>query len=162
MELWNSTSEEFKDCGLKVIKDYGEVLIKIRYPYQAGDRDFFMLKTEKDFIEFINSREARDSITIYKTVEKVKQGIINKEFINEALEQLKKPKYYDWLIILPNLKFEKEYWHYDDTIEELKDTFELYPNHYIQILEDPEYLEEEDIIHAYVPDKDGEIRPGAY
>lgn len=162
MELWDSTSKEFRERGLEIIAEYGEILVKIRYPGLAGSKSFLVLNTENDFIEFLNNRNVRDSITIYKVIEKVKEGLITTEFVKNTLNQLEKPKYADWLVVFPKEKFDRENWHYDDTLKELKETFELYSGKYIQILEDPDYLGEDFIYHAYVPDEDGIVRPGAY
>lgn len=162
MELENSTIEELKQCGLNLIEEQGEVLIKIRFPYQAGSKGFFIIKNKDEFVEFISKREARESISIYKVVEKIIEGRINIEFIENVLTQLDKPKYTDWLIIPSGIYIENDNWNYKDTKEELKETLELCLGQDIQILEDPEFVNEDLIIHAYIPDEDGIVRPGAY
>jgi hypothetical protein len=162
MELRDSTTEEFKQNGLNLIEKFGEVLVKIRFPYQAGNKGFFMIKSEKEFIAFLNNRETKESITIYTVIEKKAEGFITNEFVNNTLSQLIKPKYSDWLIILPQIKPDSENSHYDDTKEELEDTLKLCFGQYIQILEDPDFGGEDSIIHAYVPDEDGIVRPGVY
>jgi len=162
MERNDLTIEELKQCGLNLIEKLGEILVKVRFPYQAGNKGFFIIKKKDDFVKFISKREAKESITIYKEFEKITASRINIEFIANTLIQLNKPKYTDWLIILPEIKIEWDNWHYDDTREELKETLELCFGQKIQILEDPEYINEDLTIHAYVPDEDGKIRPGAY
>jgi hypothetical protein len=64
MELRDSTTEEFEQSGLNLIEKFGEVLIKVRFPYQAGNKEFFMIKSKKEFIAFLNNRETKESITI--------------------------------------------------------------------------------------------------
>jgi len=162
MELWNIKNEEFQKNGIKLIQTNGEVLILIRYPYQAGNRDYFIIKSEKDFINFLNERKSKESITLFKSIENVAEGLINEDFIRITLEELEEPKYSDWLTLFPGIKDKNENWFYDETKEDLEESFRFNMGSYVRIVEDSLWLNEELIFHAYVPDEDGEIRPGAY
>ncbi len=162
MELWNIKSEEFQEIGIKLIQELGEIVVKIRYPYQAGNKDFLILKNKKEFTEFLCNRESRDSITIFESVEKVKEGLITEEFIELTLNELKKPKYTDWLVVFPEESSLNESWYHDETKEELEESLRLNLGKYVKIFEDPDWLEEEKIYHGYAPDEDGKIRPGSY
>ena len=162
MELWNIKSEEFQKNGIQLIQELGEIVVKVRYPYQAGNKDFFIIKTQKEFNEFLDNRKSKDSVTIYKFVEKIKEGVISKEFIKSTLIQLGKPKYTDWLVIFPEITNLYGNWFYDETKEELEESLKMNLGQYVTIFEDPDWLKEEMIYHGYTPDEDGKIRPGAY
>jgi len=148
--------------GFDLIEELGEVVVKVRYPYQAGNKDFFILKTKNEFEDFLNKRESRDSVTIFKSVEKVTEGLITEEFIEKTLNEIGKPKYTDWLVIFPGIANLNESWFHDETKEDLEESLSINLGNQVKIFEDPDWLEEEMIYHAYAPDEDGEIRPGAY
>lgn len=162
MELWNSKNKEFELRGIEIIRNQGEILILIRYPYQAGNKDFFLINSEKEYKEFLEKREAKDSITIFKSIENVIEGLVTEEFITQALNNLERPKYSDWVVIFPEDKDKSEHWYYNENKEDLEESLRLNLEKYVRIIEDPDWFNKEVIFHAYVPDEDGKVRPGSY
>lgn len=162
MELFSIKNETFLKKGVEIIRNQGEILIMVRYPYQAGNKDFFIINSEKDFLNFLNQRAVKESITIFKSFENVKEGLVDKEFISKTLIELDKPKHTDWIVLFPEDKDKAGNWCYDETKEELEESLRLGEGDYVRILEDPDWLNEELIFHAYVPDEDGKVRPGSY
>ena len=57
----------FQEKGLKIIREVGEVLTMIRYPYQAGNKDFFVINSKEEFLKCLEKREPQDSITLFKS-----------------------------------------------------------------------------------------------
>ena len=164
MELWSTKNERFRKEANEIIKLNGEILIMVRYAYSAGSKDFFIIDSEEEFSVFLEARKPKDSITIFKTFENLTEGVVNEDFINKTLNTLVKPKSSDWIVIFPKIidKWGNPDWSFEETKEELEEILQDQIVDYVRILEEPDWLNEELVFHAYVPDEDGEVRPGSY
>jgi hypothetical protein len=163
MELNNVKTEEFKSTGLSLIQQSGEILTLVRYPFRGGDKDYFLIDSDQGFKEFLDNRKPKDSVTIFKTFDFLKEGLVTQDFIDETLTQLNSIKSTDWLLIfLGQEKQKTNNWAYAGTEIELKEMLHDNLGHYVKILDEPEWLDENKVIHGYEPDEDGQIRPGAY
>jgi hypothetical protein len=99
MELNNVKTEEFKSTGLSLIQQSGEILTLVRYPFRGGDKDYFLIDSDQGFKEFLDNRKPKDSVTIFKTFDFLKEGLVTQDFIDETLTQLNSIKSTDWLLI---------------------------------------------------------------
>jgi hypothetical protein len=160
MELNNVKTKEFRSTGLLLIQQLGEILTLVRYPFSAGDKDFILINSDNDFKEFLDNRKPKDSVTIFKTVETLADGIVTQDFIDKTLTQLKLIESADWLVILPRQQVKN--WTFANTEEELREVLHDNIGHYVKILEEPDWLDDKKVIHGYEPDEDGQIRPGSY
>lgn len=162
MELYNIRTKEFKSTGHSVIQQSKEVLILVRYPFQAGNRDFLLLKSGHEFEEFLSSRKPKESVTIFKDFQTLKEGTITESFIDETLTQLS-PKSSGWVVIFPEQQKQKATnWRYAETKTEMRETLRNHLGRIVKILEEPDWFDESSVVHGFEPDEDGQIRPGAY
>jgi hypothetical protein len=163
MEFNSTKTEEFKATGLSLIHKSGEMLTLVQYPFQAGNRDFFLVDSDKGFKEFLDKRKPKDLVTIFKTFETLKTGAITQDFIDETVSQLKPSKSGDWLVILPRQGGQQtDNWTFAGTKSELQEALSDNLGRYVKILEEPDWLDDNKVIYGYEPDEDGQIRPGAY
>lgn len=163
MELNNVKTEKFRSTGLSLIHQSGEILALVRYPFRAGDRDFVLIDSDKGLNEFLDNRKPKDSVTLFKTFETLKTGAITRDFIDEAVTQLTPSKSGDWLVILPRQgKQQTKNWTFASTKSELEEALRDSLGGYVKILEEPDWHDENKVIHGYEPDEDGQIRPGSY
>lgn len=164
MELWNVNNERFQKEGNKIIKQEGELLILLRYSGGAGSKDFIIINSEEEFNQFLKKRTARTSITIFKKFETLTKGLVTDDFIRASLLNLKESKNFDWIVMFPEIKdkWGNIDWSFEENKAELEEILRLQIGDYVRILKEPDWLDEEAIFHAYVPDEDGEVIPGAY
>lgn len=163
MEFNSIKTEKFKSIGLSLIHQTGEILIFVQYPFRAGDKDFFLIDSNQDFRDFLADRKPKDSVTIFKTFKTLKEGLVTHDFIKEALMQLKLIKSADCLVILSRQeKYQTKKWSFSNSESELNEVLHDNLGQSVKILEEPDWLDDNKVIHGYEPDEDGQIRPGAY
>ena len=126
MEFWNTKSEDFLKRGAEIIKKQGEVLVLIRYPYQAGNKDFVFIESESKFKKFIDGRGPKESVTLFKSIENVSEGLVTEDYIAQTLNKLSTPKSSDWIVIFPRIKDKIENWYYDENKVELEESLRLH------------------------------------
>ena len=159
---WSINNERFIKTAIDIINRNGEVLVLVRYPYQAGNRDFFLIKSSIEFEEFIEKREPRESVMVFELIENVIEGTVAKALITSILDRVVKPKYSDWLVIFKELEGRTQHWDYCENKEELEDALISSLGCSFRVLEDPLWVDERLVYHAYVPDQNGGIYPGRY
>lgn len=162
MELMNTNNSDFKLRGVQILQEKEELLILVRYPYQAGNKDFFIVQDINDFRKFLNERKAKESITIFKEFETVRKGTITREFITEINKNITKPNGSDWIVYVKDYKSREINWSWCENKLDLLELLEEDYGKYVTIIEDLDYFDEELIFHAYKPDEDGEVRIGTY
>jgi len=156
----NFSKPYFKNSAFEIIKETREILLLIRRPYTAGGKDYFLFKSKEELNKIFDKLKSGDALTIIKDYTKIKETIIDEELIVE-LKNSYNIKRVDWLLFI----FEKDGEQWSNWItdeEDFKDCIEEEKGSFIVLMEDPDWLNEETTIHAYVPDPDGIVRPGAY
>ena len=162
MELGSAKSEDFQRRGIQIIEEKGELLVLVRYPYQAGNKDFYLLNSKDDFLKFLDIRSPKELISIFSKIEDVVSGVVKEDFIKQVKSKIEKPKYTDWITLFLDIQDEGQHWYYDETKEELEESLLTNIGRSVRIIEDPEWLDISLICNGYIPDDDGVIRPGAY
>lgn len=152
----------FRNAGLEIIEKNGEILILVVYPFSAGAKDFYILKSAEEFLTFLGSRSAKELIILFKSFTTIKHGKVTKDFIKKSIKELPPLSDSDWLTIFPNDMDKAGIWHFDENKEELVDTLNDHFGQFVRILEEPNWQNEKLILKAYVPDVDGVVRPGVY
>lgn len=169
MEDWNTKSEAFIKLGLETVRDLGEIVVLICYPLGGGNKDFFLLRSEAAFLDFLSKLTPKQSVTFYRKMELVREGIIDQDFITTTLNELGKPKFNDWILLIPGVPNYghtsldlSERWNWVENKYELEVALTENMGNYVKIIEDIEFIEEDLIVHAYVPDAYGIVRPSRY
>ncbi len=155
--------EEYQSTVARLIKEKNEVLITVRYPYQAGNKDLFLIDSMESFKNLLSDREPSDLIVIDNSIKKITQGIVTKEFITDILIKIKFQAEESLVVIFPEFNGNLDYWNDAiDNLEDLQDDLTINKGRYAHMYREPYKLEESKMIYAYVPDSDGKIRPAAY
>lgn len=162
MELKNTKNSEFILRGTQILQAKKEVLILVRYPYQAGNKDFHIIRDVINFKKFLIERTPKESITIFKEFETIKKGVITSEFIEDVQKNVNQPKGSDWIVYIEDFENTDIQWSWIENKDKLLELLEEDKGKFVTIIEDLDYFDEELILHAYVQDEDGKIRPGAY
>ena len=154
----NTENPEFKVDALKILKDFHDLFIFTRY---SANKDFFHITSEFEFDNFLNSRVSKECITLFRNKFKIiARGVINDYFIRNIKNSIK-THIVDWVIIgKEDDGTQWSCWISDE--DELNEAMEDEFGKEVLIIEDQDWFNEEETIHAYVPDEDGVVRPGAY
>jgi hypothetical protein len=160
MMMLSTSSKEFLQIIHQILEKGHEILLLIRYPSSAGNRDYYLFDSLEAVQHFISLRKAKETITVFKSMETVKRGQVSTELLLEITKSVHEPKHSDWLVIFPNCN--SECWNYCENQKELLEELKEHNEEQVVILEDPLFQVEEETITAYVPDRDGVIRPGPY
>ncbi len=151
----------FIHAGEIILQASGKLLALVRYPYQAGNRDFFMFETKAQFFAFLEARKPKEAVSLFKSFQLVLKGLVDENFILKKAAILKKIDTIDWLVLGDSQEVTSECNFVTDRIELQQELFSRLGEEVI-ILEEPDWISEESTITAYSPDEDGIVRPGAY
>ncbi|MEZ4933807.1 MAG: hypothetical protein R2788_17010 [Saprospiraceae bacterium] len=161
MELRDIRNPVFRGSGIEILKNNGELLILIRYPF--GDKDFILLKSKEEFFSFLENRNEKESITLLRSFHAILRGVVDEDFVAKLMEKAVGLKPLQWVSIgKPKDVGDLDNWGFIGDINELQEQLEDAFGRDICILEEPDWFDEELVFHAYVPDKDGIVRLGAY
>ena len=154
---------KYLDIVKDLIEKRNEILITVRYPYQAGNKDLFLFKSIEAFEQMISKRASKDLIIIDKSIKKITQGIVTDNFIKNTLDIVEFKEETEIVVIFPEFNGNYEYWHdFFEDKEELEEYLNVNDGHYVFIYEEANKLNEDQMVYAYVPDADGKIQPGVY
>ncbi len=163
MDGYSTNDENYLAIVKNLIKEKNEILITVRNPYQAGNKDLFLINSFEAFKSIIAKREPQDLIIIDNSFKKVAQGIASRDFIKLLIDKIEIQENEDLVVIFPEFNGNSEYWKdYFENKEELEDYLKANMDQYVVVYIEPHELEEDKMIYAYVPDSDGIIRPGRY
>ena len=83
--------------------------------------------------------------------------------MKEALNKIKIQAEESLVVIFPEFNGNLDYWNDAiENLEDLQDYLTINKGGYAYIYREPHKLVESEMIYAYVPDSDGEIRAGVY
>lgn len=154
--------EDFQGKVAEVLKKQGKILILVKYSYQAGNKDFFIINSKQGLKSFFDQRTALDSITVFKKRVEVITGVLSSGFNSDILRTLDRPKYTDWLIVTSDMKNGSSTWDYAEDKLALQEVLASQIGHDVHIMEDPAYLDQTLTLHYYRPDDDGHVKVGVY
>lgn len=162
MRPQSTHSKTFRNAGIEIIEKDGEILILAIYPFSAGARDFYILKSKEEFLTFLKARSAKEIIILFKSFTTIKEGKVTNDFIKKSITELVPSSDSDWLTIFPDIDNKAGNWYFDGNIKELEDTLNNGFGQFVRILAEPNWQDEKFVFRAYVPDVDGVVRPGVY
>lgn len=156
------TKTEFQQAAYKLLTENGKLLIFLRIPNSGNSRHYFFVDNKEDFNDFLSTSKPSDSITIFKSYNELCTGLITKDFIDNSLKILATQNIISEILILEDSYKDKSYaeWHCVESIEELKDVLKENFGNNVTIILEPDFCDELNTFHLYVPDKKGISKPG--
>jgi hypothetical protein len=159
MKRLSTTDKLFLDPVQNVF-EAPEVLVVIRYVYGAGNRDFLILRDMTEFDSLLGALRCRDSVIVMRSFKKIKDGRVDQAFLEGALEKYSEGT--SWIIVGEDNFEHTADWAYAESRDELTEELQDRMGNHVIIVAEPDYINDDDSISAYVPDEDGIVRPGAY
>jgi hypothetical protein len=155
----NTLNPEFKSSAVTILKDNSNLFVFSRY---LSNKDYFHLKTEKEFDDFLNNRIEKECLTLFKNkFEIINFGIVGKELIEDVKIKIGQNEKIDWVIIGKN-NDNTQWSTWINNEEDFEDIIEDEFGKEVIIIKDQNWFNEEETIHAYIPDKYGIVRKGSY
>jgi len=159
MEFRSTSDRKFLNSATKLLKENKEIVILVRHPNRCGAKDFLIFVDENNFIDFTKRLEVGDSLTVFTSIETIWKGNLNEFLKINAISKLKK---YDnqWLLSIENNSYApylkgKYKWTLTETLEELEEELTENFKNEITIFLEPDFCDENIILHAYAPNKFG-------
>jgi hypothetical protein len=142
-----------------------EILILIRYPYAAGNREFEFFLSFEQLQNRIRGLRQRTSIIAFRQPLLPLRGVVDDEFIAKCLEAIPETK--EYLVVETVRRTAGKYsWFHDDegiSHAQLREALEECRGATVAAGICPNYIDDsEDVISAIIPDDDGIVRPAAY
>ena len=145
---------------------HGEVLVLIRWPNAGGSKSFEFFREMSAFMARLAPLPQRTSLIVFRHTQLPIRGMVDDELIRRAVEHI--PESTAYLIAGLDLVTYGSYSDYrnasgESHLELVAALKDWWPGHRVAVGRYPEWLEDdENVISAYVPDMDGNVRPGAY
>lgn len=149
------TEKEFLAEGYSILEQDKELMIFIRYPNQAGNRAFILMKSKIIFSAFLENCKNGDSIAIIHSIEKVVQGKVTNLFIQEAIFEIEQYDYVNWVfawLLVDLQEFRKINYYEVEYITDRTDLIEIleeFRGKEIEIVKEPDGFDEERTTHIY-------------
>ncbi len=143
----------------------GKVLAFVRIPNSGNNRHYFFIENNSQLNDLIKKSKTSDSITIFKEISILDSGIVTSKFILRNIEHLSSYNFNPEIIIVNDTYSEytnKQYseWDYADSISELESILNDSIGKFITIIHEPDFCDESNTFHLYVPDKNGISKSG--
>ena len=156
----STQDSNFLDDARRVFDRKDRILIVVRYVYGAGSRDFILLESFDEFEILLAGLKQRDSVIIMKSFDMLTEGLVDPSFIQKSCEIFRPGN--SWVLIGPDNYEHTADWAFADSEDELREELEARMGNVVSIVADPNYIDDDVTLGAYVPDSDGCVRPGAY
>ena len=172
-ELTQSPISVENPAFLRIVEsklEQGEPLVVLlRYSNSGGDRCYFLLKSIDDFQDMLRETHSKDALSIFFSQSFPIQGIVSLELRDKVIKLLEKIiQDGDDALFVIRLDTSKVLLGMDDMkcFSKLSQIDEWFKSHEgVPVVVDSLAFWQDDsekMITAYVPDADGQVRPGAY
>ncbi len=158
--------KDFIKSVTELLKSNAKVLTFVRIPNSGNNRNYFFLENSYELNELIDKSNESYSITVFKTINELNHGLVTQDFIKNVTDSQIKDSFETELLIINNTYEEYQKngyteWNVVENINELKEVLIDTINKKITILSEPDFCNEQNMFHLYVPDKYGKSKPGA-
>ncbi|WP_459211520.1 hypothetical protein [Aquimarina rhabdastrellae] len=160
------TKSDFIKRVTELLKDNAKVLILVRIPNSGNNRNYFFMENSNELDELINESNESDSITAFKEINELNNGLVTEDFIKIVMESQVENSFDHELLIVNNTYREYQQnggseWNTVENVNELKEILSDTIGEKISIILEPDFCDEQNTFHLYVPDKNGISKPGA-
>ena len=159
------TKNAFIKSVTKLLINHTRVLVLLRIPNSGNNRHYFFIENLNNLTDLINECNTSDSITVFKSIKEFKSGLITKDFIKGIVKSKKQDKFNSELLIV-NSNY-REYktnknteWDVAENSKELEEILKDNLGTKTTIISEPDFCDESNTFHLYVPNKFGLSKPG--
>ena len=154
------SDSDFQAKIRQIFHAQARLAVLIRYAYRAGGRDFYLLSRLESLEELIGGCKERDLVTVFATVRIIAEGVVDDDFAAALEARLNAGE--KWMLIGGDNGDGTPEWDFAETEEELRGGLDSRVGMAVSIIEEPDWVTEGLSVSAYIPDRDGIVRPGAY
>lgn len=165
MSLTSAFDDEFLKTLENWLASHPEVLILIRYSCAAGNKDFEFYSSFAPLLERMRQLPAKTCITVFRNPQLQLRGVVDDEFISKCLSSVPDASEYAVVETVPTKSGRFPFFDFSagESHDELREDLERRRGKPVAVGEYPPWLEDSsDVISAYVPAEDGEVRRGIY
>jgi hypothetical protein len=142
-----------------------EILVLIRYPYAAGNKDFEFFSSFDALSSRIRNLPARTSLIAFRRPQLEVRGVVDEKFIAACLNHI--PDGSEFLVVETERRAHGKHswfhWLAGETHAELRDALAESVGVPVAVGPYPPFPEDsDDVISAIMPDQDGLVRIGTY
>lgn len=165
MSLTSSAGGAFLKTLENWLGSEGEVLVLIRLSRASGNKSFEFYTSFAVLKERLSQLPADACVTVFRNRQLPLRGIVDDQFIRKCLSTLQDGSEFavvetDRTTAAPHSRFD---FSAGTSHEELREDLESRTGKPVAVGEYPPWLEDSsDVISAYVPAQDGEVRRGVY
>lgn len=161
----STADSEFIDTLREWFASEAEISLLYRFRNAAGSKAFELFSSLNALARKLERLPVGTSVTAFRERQLLLRGVVDDRFITEALRTIADRKEY-MLIKLPGLAARENDWmdiRAGETHAELREDLDDARGSRVALGLYPPWLEESpNVIHGYVPDRDGIVRSGAY
>ncbi|WP_282081596.1 hypothetical protein [Aquimarina algiphila] len=160
------TKSDFIKSVTELLKNNVKVLVLVRIPNSGNNRNYFFMENSNELEGLINESNESDSITVFKEINELNTGLVTEGFIRIVTESQVENSFDPELLIVNNTyrEYQKNGSSECNTVEnvnELKEVLTDTIGEKISIISEPDFCDEQNTFHLYVPNKYGISKPGA-
>ncbi len=160
------TKSDFIKSVTELLKDNVKVLVLVRIPNSGNNRNYFFMENSNELERLINESNESDSITVFKEINELNTGLVTEDFIRIVTESQVENSFDPELLIVNNnyreyKKNGSSEWNTVENVNELKEVLTDTIDEKISIISEPDFCDEQNTFHLYVPNKYGISKPGA-
>ncbi|AXT59292.1 hypothetical protein D1816_02660 [Aquimarina sp. AD10] len=160
------TKDDFIKSVTELLKDNNRVLALVRIPNSGNNRNYFFLENPNQIGELINESNTSDSITVFKAINELNNGLVTEDFIKTITESQVKDNFEPEFLIVNNTYREYQEkgdseWNTVENVNELKEVLIDNIGETVTIISEPDFYDEQNTFHLYVPDEYGVSKSGA-
>jgi hypothetical protein len=165
MSLRSTGDKAFLNSLESWLKSHAEVLILIQYSHAVGNKDFEFHKSFSLLLERLRQLPPKACVTAFRTPQLQLRGIVDDEFIHKCLSGV--PDRSEYAIVDTVATTRGQFSSFDfcagESHHELREDLEGRRGKPVAVGKYPPWQEEtSDVISAYVPDQDGNLRRVVY
>jgi hypothetical protein len=165
MSLRSAADEAFLNSLESWLDGHGEVLILIRYSRAAGNKDFEFHTSFPSLRERLRQLPSETCITAFRTPQLQLRGIVDDAFIHKCLSSVPEGSEYAVVEMVRTTRgrFSSSDFSAGESHHQLRKDLEVRRGKPVAVGTYPPWQDEtSDVISAYVPDQDGNLRRGIY
>ena len=142
-----------------------EVLVMIRYANAGGSKDYELHRSSESIAARIASLPPKTSIIVFRETQLPIRGVVDRALIDRALAEIRDGEEFLMVETVATVAGPRSWYHSaaGECHSELQAELESSMGRPVMLGVYPPWLEDgPEVISGFVPDADGQIRPGAY
>jgi hypothetical protein len=165
VSIRSAADNEFLKTLENWLESQPELLILVRYSRAAGKRDFEFYNSFESLLDRLRQLPSDTCVTVFRTPQLQLRGVVDDYFIKKCLSSVPDGSEYAVVDTVPITigRFSSLNFSAGESHDELSADLENRRGKLVAVGKYPPWQEETpDVISAYVPAQDGNVRPGIY